>query len=156
MYGKGWASYHPEETLKELGLKCEMLQVGDVCISLTPRDSKAPAPLLPPSVPVSKGYVSAGGQLPASMHKSLSGRHAAYDAAAYAAHGWPNGVPMERHDGRKHAPSAMAPPPPPIIPDPSNGVGRGGGDEPYEIRSKKRRAISVPDNCDEPKKSKAK
>lgn len=147
VYGKGWASYHPEDTLKELGLRCEMLQVGDVCISLTPRDSKPPPPL--PPMPASKGHAPAA-QLP--MPKSMGGRHSGYEAANYGAHGWPNGSPLERHDARKYAP--MAPPPPPIIPDAPNALGR--AEDAYEIRSKKRRAISVSDNCDEPKKSKAK
>lgn len=38
MYGKGWASFSPESTLQEHGLKCQLLEVGDVCISLTPRE----------------------------------------------------------------------------------------------------------------------
>lgn len=38
MYGKNWASFHPDETLREHGLKCQLLEVGDVCISLTPRE----------------------------------------------------------------------------------------------------------------------
>lgn len=38
VYGKGWASYSPESTLHDHGLKCQLLEVGDICISLTPRD----------------------------------------------------------------------------------------------------------------------
>lgn len=62
---------------------------------------------------------------------------------------------MERHDSRKYPSAPMAPPPPPIVPESTNGLAR---DESYEavMRSKKRRAISVPDTCDESKKPKAK
>lgn len=41
VYGQGWASYNPELTLKTYGLKCQRLQVGDVCISLKPRESSS-------------------------------------------------------------------------------------------------------------------
>lgn len=43
VYGKGWASFSPEEALHEHGLKCQLLEVGDVCISLTPRDQTKPS-----------------------------------------------------------------------------------------------------------------
>lgn len=42
VYGKGWASFSPEEALHAHGLKCQLLEVGDVCISLTPRDQPKP------------------------------------------------------------------------------------------------------------------
>lgn len=38
MYGQGWASCAPDKTMQRYGLKCHRLQVGDVCISLTPRN----------------------------------------------------------------------------------------------------------------------
>lgn len=44
VYGKGWASFSPEEALHAHGLKCQLLEVGDVCISLTPRDQPEPTP----------------------------------------------------------------------------------------------------------------
>ncbi|XP_014260296.1 ataxin-1-like [Cimex lectularius] len=37
VYGQGWASCRPERTQAAYGLKVHQLQVGDVCISLTPR-----------------------------------------------------------------------------------------------------------------------
>ncbi|XP_014276915.1 ataxin-1-like isoform X2 [Halyomorpha halys] len=37
VYGQGWASCRPEQTMATYGLKCHLLQVGDVCISLSPR-----------------------------------------------------------------------------------------------------------------------
>ncbi|CAH1398921.1 unnamed protein product [Nezara viridula] len=37
VYGQGWASCRPEQTMVTYGLKCHLLQVGDVCISLSPR-----------------------------------------------------------------------------------------------------------------------
>lgn len=39
VYGKGWASCKPDYTLDEFGLKCQPLEVGDVCISLRPRET---------------------------------------------------------------------------------------------------------------------
>lgn len=39
MYGKGWASYSPDTSLALYRLKCQLLEVGDICISLTPRTS---------------------------------------------------------------------------------------------------------------------
>lgn len=41
VYGQGWASCNPEKTLAQYGLHCHQLQVGDVCISLSPRPSLA-------------------------------------------------------------------------------------------------------------------
>ncbi|XP_054727991.1 ataxin-1 [Anastrepha obliqua] len=38
VYGQGWASCNPELSLKAYGLKCQRLQVGDICISLTKRE----------------------------------------------------------------------------------------------------------------------
>lgn len=37
VFDQGWASCYPERTLQCYGLKCHRLQVGDVCICLTPR-----------------------------------------------------------------------------------------------------------------------
>lgn len=38
IYGQGWASCAPERTLQCFGLKCHRLQVGDICITLIPRE----------------------------------------------------------------------------------------------------------------------
>ncbi|XP_063240969.1 ataxin-1-like [Bacillus rossius redtenbacheri] len=43
VYGQGWASCDPERSLRQYGLACHRLQVGDVCISLTPRAAPATA-----------------------------------------------------------------------------------------------------------------
>lgn len=40
VYGKGWSSYCPDGTQQKFGLKCQQLQVGDICISLKPRDKE--------------------------------------------------------------------------------------------------------------------
>lgn len=37
--GQGWASYSPDRTLQCYGLKVHRLQVGDILVSLTPRDA---------------------------------------------------------------------------------------------------------------------
>lgn len=39
VYGQGWASCNPERTLQSFGLKVYNLQVGDILISLTPRET---------------------------------------------------------------------------------------------------------------------
>ncbi|XP_058442720.1 ataxin-1-like isoform X2 [Malaya genurostris] len=38
VYGQGWASCSPEKSMQEFGLKCQKLQVGDICLSLIPRE----------------------------------------------------------------------------------------------------------------------
>ncbi|KXJ71232.1 hypothetical protein RP20_CCG021164 [Aedes albopictus] len=38
VYGQGWASCSPEKSLHHFGLKCQKLQVGDICLSLIPRE----------------------------------------------------------------------------------------------------------------------
>ncbi|CAH0765688.1 unnamed protein product [Bemisia tabaci] len=38
--GHGWASCSPDVTFRKYGLECHKLQVGDVCISLSPRPSE--------------------------------------------------------------------------------------------------------------------
>lgn len=40
VYGKGWASCNPDGTFQLYGLKCQRLQVGDICISLKPRETR--------------------------------------------------------------------------------------------------------------------
>ncbi|KAG5682860.1 hypothetical protein PVAND_012181 [Polypedilum vanderplanki] len=47
VYGQGWASCNPEGSMHAFGLKCNRLQVGDVCISLKPREQKSSPPLSP-------------------------------------------------------------------------------------------------------------
>lgn len=42
VYGQGWASCNPDRTLHCYGLKVHNLQVGDVLISLTPREHTNP------------------------------------------------------------------------------------------------------------------
>lgn len=38
MYGQGWASCNPDLSNEAFGLKCQRLQVGDICISLIMRE----------------------------------------------------------------------------------------------------------------------
>lgn len=46
VYGHGWASCNPEGSIQAFGLKCQRLRVGDVCISLTPREREPTSPLV--------------------------------------------------------------------------------------------------------------
>ncbi|XP_055622653.1 ataxin-1 [Toxorhynchites rutilus septentrionalis] len=42
VYGQGWASCSPEKSNHQFGLKCQKLQVGDICLSLVPREKSKP------------------------------------------------------------------------------------------------------------------
>lgn len=44
VYGQGWASCNPDLTLKSFGLKCQRLQVGDICISLISKEQQQQQP----------------------------------------------------------------------------------------------------------------
>lgn len=39
VFGQGWSSCDPERTMQRFGLRCQRLSVGDVCISLTHKDT---------------------------------------------------------------------------------------------------------------------
>lgn len=62
VYGQGWASCDPQLSLQLYELKCQQLQVGDICLSLVPNEQPAapclpqpapPPPCPPPSLPPS-------------------------------------------------------------------------------------------------------
>ncbi|XP_063704065.1 ataxin-1 [Culicoides brevitarsis] len=44
VYGKGWASCNPDGTYQQYGLKCQRLQVGDICISYKSRKNESQSP----------------------------------------------------------------------------------------------------------------
>ena len=43
VFGQGWSSCDPERTVQRFGLRCQRLSVGDVCISLTHKDTNSHA-----------------------------------------------------------------------------------------------------------------
>lgn len=43
VFGQGWSACEPERTLQRFGLRCQRLSVGDVCISLTHKDTNSHA-----------------------------------------------------------------------------------------------------------------
>ena len=43
VFGQGWSSCSPERTFQRYGLQCQRLLVGDVCISLTHRQTTTTA-----------------------------------------------------------------------------------------------------------------
>lgn len=49
VYGQGWASCNPQLSFELYELKCQQLQVGDICLSLVPHEQPQPPP--PPPVP---------------------------------------------------------------------------------------------------------
>lgn len=57
VYGQGWASCSPEKSMQQFGLKCQRLQVGDICLSLLPRESK-PKPVHSSSSQSSSAYLA--------------------------------------------------------------------------------------------------
>lgn len=46
VFGQGWSSCSPQRTLQRYGLQCSKLLVGDVCISLTHKDTGSQAAVL--------------------------------------------------------------------------------------------------------------
>lgn len=73
VYGQGWASCSPEKSMQQFGLKCQKLQVGDICLSLLPREkpkqtvhsssSQSSSYLAPPPpAPSAAGSLNSGGQ----------------------------------------------------------------------------------------------
>uniref|UniRef100_A0A1B0G7H7 AXH domain-containing protein n=1 Tax=Glossina morsitans morsitans TaxID=37546 RepID=A0A1B0G7H7_GLOMM len=76
VYGQGWASCSPEISMKAFGLKCQRLQVGDICISLTKREMQQSSPSgisenacyhRRPATPTSNSNHSTQSQLPSTV-----------------------------------------------------------------------------------------
>lgn len=44
VYGQGWASCNPQLSFELFELKCQQLQVGDICLSLVPHEQPPPVP----------------------------------------------------------------------------------------------------------------
>lgn len=59
VFGQGWSSCNPQQTLHRYGLQCHRLTVGDVCISLTHKDASTPS--------------SSGAPSPKDPHKDKQG-----------------------------------------------------------------------------------
>nr|XP_016939267.1 ataxin-1-like [Drosophila suzukii] len=74
VYGQGWASCNPQLSLQLYELKCQQLQVGDICLSLVPREQPvAPRPPPPPPPPCPTPAVG----LPVSMSSPPPGAYCA-------------------------------------------------------------------------------
>ncbi|KAH8386777.1 hypothetical protein KR093_002439, partial [Drosophila rubida] len=56
VYGQGWASCNPQLSLQRYALKCQQLQVGDICLSLVPKPEQPPPPPPPTSLPLPGNY----------------------------------------------------------------------------------------------------
>jgi len=74
VYGQGWASCNPQLSLQLYELKCQQLQVGDICLSLVPREQPVtPRPPPPPPPPCPTPAVG----LPVSMSSPPPGAYCA-------------------------------------------------------------------------------
>lgn len=69
VYGQGWASCNPQLSFELYELKCQQLQVGDICLSLVPHEQQQP-PLPPPPMPELQAP-----PMPPLGHYALEPRH---------------------------------------------------------------------------------
>lgn len=157
VYGKGWASFDEKETFMEHGLKCSKLEVGDVCISLTPREKAADVTAAPQNL--------SRRQMPQTVSTTATGT-AVTSRPITSYEPYSQQVIQQRHPNEPmyghHARAAnsdssarkynttMAPPPPPLHDNPYD-------DEAIDatMHSRKRRAWSITENvCDNQKKNK--
>lgn len=165
MYGKGWASFSPDGTLHEHGLKCQLLEVGDVCISLTPRDQSKPAESVASPQNLSRR------QMPQTISTTATGT-AVTSRMISSYEPYSQQIIQQRHPdlmygmhGRLHSSenalrkfsATMAPPPPPSSSSTESAASTSYDDEAIDatMHSRKRRVWSVSDNiCDDSKKNK--
>lgn len=168
VYGKGWSSFSPDETLHEHGLKCHLLEIGDVCISLTPREQHQQHPRTSFESITSPQNLSRK-QMPHTISTTATGtavtsRPIPSFEQSYMHHRHPNDLIYGHHHGRpinsdvalRNYSTTMAPPPPPSSSSESS-ASNSYDDEAIDatMHSRKRRAWSVPGNiCDDQKKSK--
>lgn len=106
VYGQGWASCCPEKSLHHFGLKCQKLQVGDICLSLIPREkpktshssSSSSTSYLAPHSAAAPG--SGGQYLPPSQqlhHHDINGNQTAL-------HHQPHYHPQQHTQSMDHSP----------------------------------------------------
>lgn len=180
VYGKGWAAYSVEEAFHEHGLKCQLLEVGDVCISLTPRDQCKPSPS---SSELIGSPQNLSRKQPQTISTTATGTAVTsrqipshYEPSLYSQHHQQQQHQMSRHPNesiysgrltaasenalRKFNGTAMAPPPPPpssLSSSSSTSTSSAEADEAIDatIHSRKRRTWSICENiCDDSKKHK--
>lgn len=175
MYGKGWASFSPDGTLHEHGLKCQLLEVGDVCISLTPRDHSKTAESMtspqnlsrkpmPPTISTTATGTAVTSRPISSYEPSYSQQQMMHQRhpndSIYGMHGRHHSQDRINSENalRKYS-AAMAPPPPPPSSSSENVTASASYDDEAidaTMHSRKRRAWSVCDNiCDVSKKNKS-
>lgn len=171
VYGKGWSSFSPDETLHEFGLKCHSLEIGDVCISLTPREPQPRTSLesIPSPQNLSRKQMTQTISTTATS-TAVTSRPIPSFEQSYMQHRHPNDLiyghqhhQHHHHHGRPINPeilarnysTTMAPPPPPST---SSESSASYDDEAIDatMHSRKRRAWSISDNhCDDQKKNKS-
>lgn len=168
VYGKGWASFSPDATLNEHGLKCQLLEVGDVCISLTPREQSkphestiSPQNLSRKQMPHTISTTATGTAVtsrpipsyePSYSQQMMQHRHA--NESLFLMHGRPS---SSENSLRKFN-TSMAPPPPPIPGTECTASTLCHIDEAIDatMHSRKRRPWPISDNiCDDQKKNKS-
>lgn len=170
VYGKGWSSFRPDETLHEHGLKCHKLEIGDVCISLTPREQHSrtsidsitsPQNLSRKQMPHTISTTATGTAVtsrPIPSFESPYMQHRHQNDLMYGHHHQHHGRPLnpDATNVRNYS-TSMAPPPPPPSSNSESSATNSYDDEAIDatMHSRKRRAWSVPENhCDDQKKTK--
>lgn len=83
VYGQGWASCNPQLSFELYELKCQQLQVGDICLSLVPHEQpQPPPPLRVPELQVppmgSLGHYSLESSYPYQVYAEMANLVAAY------------------------------------------------------------------------------
>lgn len=124
MYGQGWASCHPERTLQCYGLKVHRLQVGDILVSLTPREPRE----VIASTACSSGKSST--ITTTATTTAMTARQVSRGSVAMA----------NEHQIRHQLDKTLLPPPAPVPKAP----------EPLDASNARKRRWSAPDNiCDD-------
>lgn len=124
VYGQGWASCHPERTLQCYGLKVHRLQVGDILVSLTPREPRE----VIASTACSSGKSST--ITTTATTTAMTARQVSRGSVAMA----------NEHQIRHQLDKTLLPPPAPVPKAP----------EPLDASNARKRRWSAPDNiCDD-------
>lgn len=130
VYGQGWASCHPDRTLQCYGLKVHRLQVGDILVSLTPREHPVTS-----TITASRSSTITTTATTTAMTARQVSRS--------------NNVASNMIEHKYNVDKTLLPPPPPPVSQSHN--------EPLDVSNARKRRWSAPDNiCDEDEQASSK